>query len=70
VATDWVQEIADARLRGVDLMATMSESDWAEYRAQCRATREAVDSTPEGRAHAERRAASLAAQMAEHNAAS
>jgi len=51
-------------------MASMSESDWAEYRAQCRATREAVDCTPEGRAHAERRAASLAAQMAEHNAAS
>ena len=51
-------------------MATMSESDWAEYRAQCLANRETADQTPEGRDHAERRAATLAAQMAEHNAAS
>lgn len=70
MATDWVQRISEARERGVDLMATMSETDWAEYRAQCQASREAVDRRPEGRAHAERRAASVAVQMAERQAAS
>lgn len=70
VATDWAQRIADARTRGVDLMATMSEADWDEYRQECRAVRAAAGRDPVGQAHAERRAASIARQMAEHEAAS
>lgn len=36
MATDWAAAITEARQRGVDLTAEMSESDWVEYRAQCR----------------------------------
>lgn len=70
VATDWASRIAEARAQGVDLMASMTEDDWVEYRAECRELRDAAERRPEGRAHAERRAASIAAQMARHDAAS
>ena len=51
-------------------MASMTEDDWVEYRAECRELRDAAERRPEGRAHAERRAASIAAQMARDDAAS
>jgi hypothetical protein len=70
VAIDWALRIADARAEGVDLMATMSEADWEEYRQECRAVRAAAEQDPVGQAHAQRRAASIARQMAEHEAAS
>ncbi len=70
MASDWAERIAEARAQGVDVMASMTEGDWMEYRAECRALREAAERHPEGRAHAERRAASIAAQMARHDAAS
>ena len=50
MATDWAAAITDARRRGVDLTAEMSEADWAEYRAQCRAWLD----TDAGEAHKQR----------------
>lgn len=47
---DWVAAIADARRQGIDLTTEMSESDWAEYRAQCRAWLQ----TDAGQAHKQR----------------
>ncbi len=61
---DWVAAIAEARLRGVDLIADMSESDFAEYRAQCRAWLQ----SDEGQAHKERalnRVAAIEANLRE-----
>jgi hypothetical protein len=51
-------------------MASMTEADWVEYRAECRALRDVAERRPGGQARAERRAASIAAQIARHDAAS
>jgi hypothetical protein len=61
-AADWATRIREARLRGVDLMAEMTAADWAEYRAQCQASRDSAAEIPEGRVHRERRLASIERQ--------
>ena len=50
MARDWAAEITEARRRGVDLTAEMTEADWAEYRGQCRSW---LESQP-GQAHRRR----------------
>ena len=59
MATDWAAAITDARRRGVDLTADMSEADWAEYRAQCRSWLE----TDPGEAHKRRVLGRVAARQ-------
>jgi hypothetical protein len=60
VATDWAAKIADARRRGVDLVAEMSDSDWSEYRSQCRSWLD----TETGRTHKQRALERIAAKRA------
>ena len=43
-------------------MAEMTAADWAEYRAQCQASRDSAAEIPEGRVHRERRLASIERQ--------
>ena len=66
MSKDWVAAIAEAQQNGVDLTAKMSESDWAEYRAQCRTWLE----TNTGRAHKKRALKRIAAKQALINEAS
>jgi hypothetical protein len=58
---DWAGAIREARLRGVDLTAEMTDADWSEYRAQCRSW---LDGTPEGQAHKQRAVERIAAKRA------
>lgn len=61
MATDWADAIREARLKGVDLTAAMSETDWAEYRAQCRTW---LGTTADGQAHRRRALERIAAAQA------
>lgn len=60
MATDWATTIADARRDGVDITASMSASDWAEYRAQCRSWLD----TSSGQTYKERALDRIAAKQA------
>jgi hypothetical protein len=44
-------------------MAEMTEAQWAEYRAECRSTRDSSTTTPDGRSRRERRARSIERQQ-------